>query len=218
MKTIYNKLWETENVKINDESSDTSPTARQPSGLTIFTVEEKTRLCNNIIAMAEYGFPRNMLDVVLIVKQYLTRSGRTVQKFRDNLPGRDWLCGFFKRHPQLSICVTTNISASRAAITEETINKYINKLKVTLDCIPPDRIYNYDESNLSNDPGSTKKVVKRDCKYPELILHSSKACTSLMVCVMLQVKSWHYMLFIRPENCGIPGVQDVRKERNIIAQ
>ena len=47
--------------------------------------------------------------------------------------------------------------------------------------VPPDCIFNY-ETNLSDDPGRKKCLVKRGTKYPERIINNSKACTSLMFC------------------------------------
>lgn len=41
-------------------------------------------------------------------------------------------------------------------------------------------IVNYDESNLSDDPGRTKIISKRGCKYPERIINHSRSSTSLM--------------------------------------
>ena len=39
---------------------------------------------------------------------------------------------------------------------------------------------NYDETNISNDPGRKKVIFKRGTKYPERIINSSKTSTSVM--------------------------------------
>jgi len=43
-------------------------------------------------------------------------------------------------------------------------------------------IWNYDERNLSDEPGHKKVVTKHRCKYPERIINSTKSCVSLMFC------------------------------------
>lgn len=40
---------------------------------------------------------------------------------------------------------------------------------------------NYDETNLSDDPGKIKVITKRGKKYPERVMNHSKASTSLMM-------------------------------------
>jgi len=43
-------------------------------------------------------------------------------------------------------------------------------------------LYNYDETNLSDDPGSKKCLYKRGVKYPERAKDNTKASISLMFC------------------------------------
>lgn len=46
--------------------------------------------------------------------------------------------------------------------------------------VPPENIVNYDETNLRDDPGKKKVIVRRGCKYPERVINSSKSSTSVM--------------------------------------
>ena len=41
-------------------------------------------------------------------------------------------------------------------------------------------VINFDETNLSDDPGQKKCVYRRGCKYPERSMNSTKASTSIM--------------------------------------
>jgi len=64
---------------------------------------------------------------------------------------------------------------------------YINNLKETLTnddgtMVEADRIFNFDETNISDDPGVKRCVFRRGVKYPERIQDSTKASTSLMFC------------------------------------
>jgi hypothetical protein len=116
------------------------------------------------------------------VKVYLTRQGRIVKSFEENLLGRDWMKLLLKRHPELTVRFAANIKKVRAGVTENIISDYIDNLKVLAENVPPENIYNYDETNLSDDPGLKRIICRRGCKYPERILNSTKSSTTVTFC------------------------------------
>ena len=65
-------------------------------------------------------------------------------------------------------------------MSKTAIISYFNNLQETLEDIPPQNIINYDETNLSDDPGRKKVAIKRGTKYPERIMNSSKSSRSIM--------------------------------------
>ena len=73
-----------------------------------------------------------------------------------------------------------NIKTSRAAMKKEDFERYFENLSKVLKDIPPQNIVNYDETNLSDDPGQEKLIFKRGKKYPERIQNYSKGSTSIM--------------------------------------
>ena len=94
-------------------------------------------------------------------------------RFKNNYPGKDWAEGFMKRHKAvLTQRTVKNISHSRAPTDEEVVNNCFANLEQELSRIPPTNIYNYDETNLVNDPGAWKIITKRGTKYPERIQNS----------------------------------------------
>lgn len=44
----------------------------------------------------------------------------------------------------------------------------------------PSNIINYDETNVSDDPGKKKIIAKRRMKYPKRVMNSSKSTTSII--------------------------------------
>lgn len=69
----------------------------------------------------------------------------------------------------------------------EAMQLYFDNLKETLteedgSMVPPHRVFNYDEKNLSDDPGTKRCIFKEGVKYPERIMNSSKASISAMFC------------------------------------
>ncbi|XP_060860227.1 uncharacterized protein LOC132937424 [Metopolophium dirhodum] len=155
----------------------------QPVGRpTVFTEQEENNFVGNIHVMSEYGFPIDKTDLKFIIKSYLDRNGRHVKFFKNNLPGRTWTDNFIERHKTLSVRLASNIKRSRASVNAETLTEYINNLKITLSDVYPQNIYNYDETNLTDNPGQKKVLVKRGSKYPERICNTSKVSISLMIC------------------------------------
>ncbi|KAB0803063.1 hypothetical protein PPYR_00033 [Photinus pyralis] len=124
----------------------------------------------------------NSLDLRKTVKSYLDRKGVRIERFADNLPGSEWVRCYLQRHPDLSQRFAANIKSVRAAVTSTAINSYFDNLAKELDGVPPSNIWNYDESNLVDNPGCKKIITKRGSKYPERIINSSKQSTSVMYC------------------------------------
>lgn len=154
---------------------------KKQGGQCILSEELETEFVDKIITCADWGYPLSELDVRCFVKHHLDRCGRTVKKFRNNLPGTDWAKHFMKRHKEkISPRVAQNIKRNRAAVRSEDIVKYFDNLRNTIADVPPHLIVNYDETNLCDDPGKKKILCRRGCKYPERIMNSSKSSTSVV--------------------------------------
>jgi hypothetical protein len=136
---------------------------------------------NRFDVLCEWGFPVDINDVKEVVRGYIERRGKTKSRFRCKIPGTDWVEGFMSRH-NLCLRMTSNIKRKRAAVSPKVINEYFDHLEKELDGVAPENIWNYDETNLSDDPGRKKCVVRRGCKYPERIINSSKVGFSVMFC------------------------------------
>jgi len=149
---------------------------------TVFSRAEELSFEQHCITLSNFGFPLVPYDLRMIISRYLCKRGVRVSIFKNNIPGIDWVNSFLKRHPNLSVKVSANIKKTRANITADDINEYMDRLEKTLSGIPPSRIYNYDETNLTDDPGQQKVISKRGSKYVEQICNSSKSAISLMFC------------------------------------
>ena len=151
-------------------------------GQTVLSADEETMFVNYCMKMSQFGFPVDTFDLRCIVKSYLERQGRKISKFKNNFPGIDWSLSFMRRHPQMTVRFASNIKRKRAGVSAETINKYFDHLDKELEGVPPGNVWNYDETNLTDDPGNRRIITKRGIKYPERIINSTKSATSLMFC------------------------------------
>lgn len=165
-RTIINKLKGNRNIR--------------PGRPSVFSEEEEASFVNCILGFSEFGFPLDSMDLRMIVKSYLTRIGRNVAQFKNNVPGHEWVLGFLKRHHELTVRFASNIKRSRAGINAKALTEYISNLSEVVRDVPPENIWNCDESNLTDNPGQKKIITKRGCKYPEKIRNSSKSSISLM--------------------------------------
>lgn len=88
---------------------------------------------------------------------------------------------FLTRHSDLlKPRLSKNIKRSRAAVSRTTINEYFNNLEINLENVPPQNIFNYDETNFIDDPGRSKVLVRKKNKHADLIMDSTKSATSVM--------------------------------------
>lgn len=161
-----------------------NPNMKKQGGQPVLTEHEETAIVNSLITCAEWGYPLGPTDLKMIVKSYLDDQGKVVKKFKNNLPGSDFVYCFLKRHKNtLRARMCQNIKRQRAAVSPEIIDSYFDHLTETLRDVPPSNIINYDETNLCDDPGRKKVIVKRGCRYPERVCNSSKSSTSIMFAV-----------------------------------
>jgi hypothetical protein len=161
---------------------------QSPGHPTLFSEEEERSLVKHIQSVSEWGFPFSTLDMRFVAKSMLDSAGREVKCLKNNFPTSEWAQSFLKRHDSdLTQRTSQNIKRVRAGITPEEINTYFDNLVATLKNedgtdIEHNCIFNYDETNLTDDPAVKKCVFKRGIKYPERIRDGTKASTSLMFC------------------------------------
>ncbi|KAG8229652.1 hypothetical protein J437_LFUL008584 [Ladona fulva] len=155
---------------------------RTPGHPTVFTETEEQAFVYYCLAISNYGFPLTGFDLRCIVKSYLDRVGHTVTCFKNNFPGVDWHNSFMAGHRILTQRFTQNISTARAAVDKKVINPFFYHLESEIEGVPGSNIWNYNETNLVDDAGSSKIITKRGKKYLERIQNSTKSCTSVMFC------------------------------------
>ena len=140
------------------------------------TEEEENLLADRVKLMGDWGFPLTMIDVRKLVQDYLNSSGKRSRWF-DNYPGEDWAYGFVKRRKDLSNRMSNLIKRSRAALSREQVKEFVeNYTRVAAD-IPPSNVFNYDETNLTEDPGAKKALYRPGVKYAEKVSNHSKSCS-----------------------------------------
>lgn len=156
---------------------------RKPGGQPILTEQEENIIIEAVVKCGDWGFPLNIQDIRFFIKNYLDSQGKIVAKLNNNLPGKDMVYLMLKRNKSLaSQRLSSNIKRARAGLSIEVLQKYFDNLAEAIQDIPASHIFNYDESNLCDDPGKSKGIFRRGIKYPERVVNFSKSATSIMVC------------------------------------
>ena len=177
-------------------------------------------LVQHLIHLSNWGFPFDTMDLRMTVKRILDKEGRTVKCFKANVPGEDWCSGFMDRHKaMIKNRMCQNITRKRAEVNRETIEQYFTELAQSIDGVPPENIINYDETNLTDDPGRKRLIFKRGIRYPERVMNSTKTSTSLMLAgtaagEILPV----YMLCTNRNISGVHGLKAAHTKPDLTGQ
>lgn len=154
--------------------------SNKPGRQPFFTDEEEQLFIEHITALTKYGFPITNLDIKMIIRDYLKSSNKTIQSFRDNVPGKDWLKSFVERHPCLLRCGANKIYQAR--VTEACITEFMENISLETEDIPPENIYNYDEVLLGDDAAKPCVIGRRETKYLERPSKLMEPAFSVMFC------------------------------------
>ena len=105
-----------------------------------------------------------------------------LKRFIHSLPGWDFVLGFLERHKELSERTASLIKRARAQLSREIVEDFFTLYSQTADGIPPENIFNYDETNLQDNPGKEKAIFRRGVKYAEKVNDNTKTSISVMFC------------------------------------
>jgi len=173
---------------------------KKSGGQLRLSTECEQYLIKTLDLLGEWKIPLTGLDILLLVKEYLDRAGITDRRFKQNCPGYDWLKSFVSRN-HLTQRIADNVKPARAEINHETVNTYFDHLEASLVDVDPRNIYNYDETNVTDEPGSKTVVCRRGLRCIERKIQHSKAAVSLMYCGNAAGEFLPTMVVYKSKNC-----------------
>lgn len=149
----------------------------------VFSTEEESTLAQSIAAAADWEFPMDTVDIKVLAKTLLDEMGRIEKRFVNNYPGIEWARSFIERNRcYLTTSLANNLSRGKGEVSREILEHFYDNLRNTTGDVPSSNIFNYDESNLSDDPGRKKLLFRRGVKYADRIINHTKSSTTIMVC------------------------------------
>ncbi|CAM1312261.1 Uncharacterised protein g5927 [Pycnogonum litorale] len=154
--------------------------AGKPGGQPVLSATEETAVVKVINHLTDWKFPLSSGDIRYLVQDYLNRQGRTTI-FCENLPGWDWLDKFKKRQ-NLTQRIADNVKPSRSEISSTDVKEYFKNIFEELTGVEPQNVYNYDETNVTDNPGAKQCIVRRGLRRVERKTPHSKQAVSVMFC------------------------------------
>lgn len=145
----------------------------------IFPELEKL-LARRLVTCTDWGYPFEKKEIQKIIADYLKNNQIVISQFINNTPVIDYVRGFVNRHKDLSYRIANNIKRSRAAVGYDCLKTFFENIKNELVDVPAQNIFNYDETNCTDDPGLKKVVCRRTSKYTERVMNTTKTSTSVM--------------------------------------
>ena len=130
--------------------------------------------------LSSWKHPLTSVELRRLVRNYLNLCGVRSQ-FKHNFPGRDWAKNFIKRH-SLSERIPAKIKPQRAELTKDDVEKFFANLTCSLEGVEPGNIYNYDETNFTDDPNMSQCICRPGRRRHERIMEHSKMAFSVMFC------------------------------------
>ena len=116
------------------------------------------------------------------MKEIYTQKCSSLNRVKNNLSGKNWFESFMKRN-NLTKRVADNVEISSPIVNSDIINNYFDNLKEEIGDIPPQCLLNYDETNITDDPGVKHVIVSRGYgRRVERKQEHSKQSTSVMFC------------------------------------
>ena len=181
--TLYTRNWKKYDIPFQTISKKMRKEHVMKVGRpTILSEAEEAAIVNGILCLADWGFPVDRWKLQKIVRHYVSTCGQANQ-FKKGIPGEGFISGFITRHrKELQLRLVSNYSRKRASIDSVVLNQYFDHLEKSLEGVPQQNIFNYDETNLSDNPGMKKCLVRRGNKYPSRIMNESKGAISIMFC------------------------------------
>ncbi|XP_030757703.1 jerky protein homolog-like [Sitophilus oryzae] len=117
------------------------------------------------------------------------------------LAGSDWLAGFKKRNPQLSIRAPEATSIARAAgFNKPQVQKFFDVVRSVLEKsnIQPDQIYNIDETGINSVPVPRKILAKKEKKHVGRRVSTERGFNVTAVCGISAAGSYVSPFFLFP--------------------
>lgn len=113
---------------INDHVSGTIGEGRRPGKQPVFPLEVENEIAEKLKEAGKMGFG-------ITRAQLAFKVGRLATIMRVKTPGKDWMAGFQKRHPDISLRIPTPlnyINVRARMLNKEVTNKYFNDLNEVL--------------------------------------------------------------------------------------
>ena len=159
----------------------------------MLTAEVEVTLREHIAYMERCLYGLTTKDVRRLAYDLAVKLGRP-HMFNDEtkMAGRDWLCGFFRRHPDLAIRQPQGTNIARAVgFNRPKVQQFFKIYRDQLSAseYPPSRIWNMDETGVTNVQKPGKVVATKGVQQVGKMTSAERGSTVTLICAMSAVGS-----------------------------
>ncbi|XP_055623549.1 uncharacterized protein LOC129766978 [Toxorhynchites rutilus septentrionalis] len=120
----------------------------------------ESNMATNIKTMAKWGYGLCKKEIIIAMKQYLEKNSIKTP-FKNGIPGDDYFLNVKRRH-NLSQKKPQSVEVARKRAADPfVISQYFELVQEVTHNMPPDRIYNIDETSFCLDPSRVKVVGQK---------------------------------------------------------
>lgn len=214
------KLYQVPKTTLLDKLAGRVPEeTTKPGTKPTLTKAEETTLVNYGKMMCEIGYPLTSKEFRTEVKRILDIDGRQTP-FKENMPGRQWMSSFIRRHPEMAFRTPAGLGHERACITTDMVTNWYSGLFKFLQAEiddyetlihDPRRIFNADESGFPLAVKAGRVLAPTGAKHVYQVVPSSKTQITVMACLNAFGNYVPPMILFpgeRIRNIGLEGFQD----------
>lgn len=115
--------------------------------------KEEEDIVECLIMCAEFQYPMRKRDLQKLVQAYVQENNINV-RWTNGRPGKEWVRNFQRRWAhRVKVKKPRNIKRSRGNVSPTIIKDFLERLKPQVQGVPATHFFNYDETNLKDDPG-----------------------------------------------------------------
>jgi len=168
----------------------------------VFTAAQEADLVTHIQEMERSFFGMSTTDVRKLAYQLAKHLGVSgIFSNASEIAGRDWLAGFMKRHPTLSIRSPQATSLSRAvSFNKPTVMNFFGLYQniVTANNLNATKIWNVDESGISTVQRPMKIVASKGARNVGRVTSGERGKNVTVICAMNSAGTFIPPLFVFP--------------------
>lgn len=117
------------------------------------SAKEEEDIVECLTMCAEFQYPMRKKDIQKLVQAYVQENNVNV-RWTNGKPGKEWVRNFQRRwRHRVKVKKPTNIKRSRGNVSPAIIREFIARLGPNVEGVPATHYFNYDETNLKDDPG-----------------------------------------------------------------
>ena len=164
-------------------------TVKTKGGQTAFSVEQEKLFVQHLLYCADQVLPVGQAVFLDYIMNLCTQFHINTKRFKNGRPGKDWLYGFLKRHPELQNRRAKAMTAAKAwGTSPEKLREFFENMRPSLDpsgekYCEPECVVNYDETAMTDSAGDPFVITRRSTKSPRIALNNHKTNRSVMFAV-----------------------------------